>query len=233
MVLDKISPKTANRIRDVLNSMFAYAIEHYGYRCPDRRYKHPVEGVKRQQENAPEITWLKKEQIIEQLEILDDYSHIKALMAVYIYAGLRREEAVWLTHDDIDLNKRIIRIKAKTVGQERWQPKTKRNRVVPISTALYDILSQYCPSCSSIWYFPSPKGCRWDVDNFSHDLRKINNQVGLTWSCLDYRHTFGSHLAQNNVSLYEISQQMQELKDMIKGEPEEKSVTESHLRLVK
>ena len=26
------------------------------------------------------------------------------------------------------------------------------------------------------------------------------------WSCLDYRHTFGSHLAQRGVSLYKISQ---------------------------
>ena len=44
------------------------AIDHYDYRCPDKRYQHPVEGVKRQKENAPyNITWLNKEQITEQL----------------------------------------------------------------------------------------------------------------------------------------------------------------------
>ncbi len=26
--------------------MFSYAIEHYGYVCPDKRYRNPVKGVK-------------------------------------------------------------------------------------------------------------------------------------------------------------------------------------------
>ena len=76
--------------------MFAFAIDHYSYRCPDRRYKHPVEGVKRRRENAPEIAWLNKEQIAEQLDVLAGHLQIKAMVAVYIYAGLRREEATWL-----------------------------------------------------------------------------------------------------------------------------------------
>ncbi len=208
LLMDKISPKTANRIRDVFNSLFVYAIEHYGYRCPDKRYKHPVEGVKRQKENAPEITWLNKDQITEQMGVLSGDFQIKAMVAVYIYAGLRREEAVWLTCKDVDLDAKMIKIRAKTIGREYWQPKTKRNRVVPISTALYEILSQYSVSDNALWYFPSPKGCRWDVDNFSQTLRGINKESGLSWSCLDFRHTFGSHLAQNNISLYKISQLM-------------------------
>ena len=203
-LLDKISPKTANRIRDVLNSMFAYAIEHYGYRCPDKRYKHPVEGVKRQKEDAPEITWLNKEEITGQLSVLGDVPQIKAMVAVYIYAGLRREEAIWLTCEDVDLDSKLIKIRAKTIGGDHWQPKTKRNRVVPISSDLYEVLSKYSIPSNSVWYFPTSKNFRWNVDNFSHDLREINKKAGLSWSCLDFRHTFGSHLAQNNVSLYKI-----------------------------
>ncbi|HAI10435.1 MAG TPA: hypothetical protein DCM28_01940, partial [Phycisphaerales bacterium] len=58
------------------------------------------------------------------------------------------------------------------------------------------------------WYFPSPQGTRWDEDNFSADLRAANRDAGLSWSSLDFRHTFGSQLAQNGVSLYKISQLM-------------------------
>jgi integrase len=36
-------------------------------------------------------------------------------------------------------------------------------------------------------------------------LRKANRAAGLDWTCLDYRHTFGSLLAQKGVSLYKIS----------------------------
>ncbi|MDD1677546.1 MAG: tyrosine-type recombinase/integrase [Methanomicrobiales archaeon] len=112
---------------------------------------------------------------------------------------------MWLTGEDVDLPKRLIRVRAKTVGDQQWQPKTKRNRVVPISDALYAILSEYTPPESGPWFFPSPAGKRWDPDNFSQDLRAVNEAAGLDWSCLDFRHTFGSHLAQKGVSLYKIA----------------------------
>jgi integrase len=205
---DNIKPKTTNRIREVLYRMFSYAKEHFGYVCPDRRYKNPIEGVRRATESASIITWLALDQIAEQMDVLRENSVIHALVSVYIYAGLRREEALWLTHEDVDLTKRLIRIQAKTVNGEYWQPKTKRNRVIPVSNALYEILNDYKPSTSCIWFFPSPKGKRWDPDNFSQDLRKINKANGLNWSCLDFRHTFGSHLAQKGESLYKISKLM-------------------------
>jgi len=46
---------------------------------------------------------------------------------------------------------------------------------------------------------------RYDVDNFSQDLRAANSKAGLVWSCLDYRHTFGSQLAMKGESLYKIA----------------------------
>ena len=33
----------------------------------------------------------------------------------------------------------------------------------------------------------------------------VRGGVGLKWSCLDYRHTFGSQLAMKGESLYKIS----------------------------
>ncbi len=127
------------------------------------------------------------------------------MVATLIYAGLRREALLWLTMDDVDLGQRLIHVRAKKVAGNFWQPKTKRNRVVPISPALYRILSIYCPKRTNTWFFPSPRGMRWDPDNFSQTLRKVNRQHGLSWSCLDFRHTIGSHLAQKGESLYKIA----------------------------
>lgn len=39
-------------------------------------------------------------------------------------------------------------------------------------------------------------------------MRAINAAHDLEWSCLDFRHTFGSHLAQKGESLYKIAQLM-------------------------
>ena len=61
--------------------------------------------------------------------MLTELPVIRAMVATYIYAGLRREEALWLTGEDVDLPKRLIRVRAKTLGEQKWQPKTKRNRV--------------------------------------------------------------------------------------------------------
>jgi integrase len=208
IICDSIKPKTANRIREVLSRMFGYAQEHYGYVCPDRRYKNPVKGIRKVKEPAAVIRWLKVDEIADQLEALKQCPVIHAMVAVYIYAGLRREESLWLIHDDVDLTERLIRVQAKEVHSEFWQPKTKSNRVIPMSNALNKILSGYQAPENSIWFFPSPKGKRWDPDNFSQRLRSINTAVGLNWSCSDFRHTFGSHLAQKGVSLYKISKLM-------------------------
>ncbi|MBK8268759.1 MAG: site-specific integrase [Planctomycetes bacterium] len=56
-----------------------------------------------------------------------------------------------------------------------------------------------------MWFFPSPKGKRWHPGNSSQDLRKVNKAFGLDWGCLDFRHTFGSQLAQKGESLFKIS----------------------------
>jgi site-specific recombinase XerD len=74
------------------------------------------------------------------------------------------------------------------------------------SRALRAILDAYArPVVSGPWFFPSPRGKRWDPDNFSQALRKINRAAGLPWSCLTFRQTFGSLLAMKGESLYKIS----------------------------
>jgi integrase len=57
----------------------------------------------------------------------------------------------------------------------------------------------------SVWLFPSPKGRRWDCDNFSAALRRAQHGCAREWSCLDFRHTFASHLAKKGVSIFKIA----------------------------
>jgi integrase len=202
-----LASKTANRYREILNRLFNWAMGEDRVRLPGGI--NPAKKVQRYRERAPEIRFLTLAQIDEQLAALEDHRQLQAMVAMYIYAGLRREEALWLTADDVDLHASrhgMIRIRAKTIGEESWQPKTKVNRAVPISAALARYLLRYTPRKSDHgWCFPSPNGHRWDADNFSADLRAAQKAAGLQWACLDYRHTFGSQLAQKGVSLYKIS----------------------------
>jgi len=203
--------KTANNFREILQRLFQYAIAYHGYVCPDGKHRHPIEAVKRFKVPEPQITWLSTTAIQEQLAAVKDDATTHALVATFIYAGLRRAEALWLTKVDVDFERLLIHVRAKTVNGESWQPKTAKNRVVPMSRTLSRILTNYRSSRNpgkSAWFFPSPQGRGWDPDNFSQHLAVLNRQAALSWSCLDFRHTFGSHLAQRGVSLFKISRLM-------------------------
>ncbi|MHB1769080.1 MAG: tyrosine-type recombinase/integrase [Phycisphaerae bacterium] len=202
-----LAPKTANRYREILVRLFNWAMQQGGVHIPGDR--NPAARVQRYKEHAPEIRFLTLEDIDIQLHALSFSPQLQTMVAVYIYAGLRREELLWLTTEDIDLHTGpygMIRIRAKTINGESWQPKTKVNRAVPISSTLRQYLDRYTPRRSEgNWYFPSPIGKLWDPDNFSQDLRAANQQANLRWGCLDFRHTFGSQLAMKGESLYKIA----------------------------
>jgi integrase len=205
-----LAPKTANRFREILTRLFNWAMQQHGIRTPNN--VNPAAKVERYKEKAQEITFLSLAQINKQLEALEGFRQLQTMVAMYIYAGLRREEALWLTTEDVDLETGVygmLRIRAKTVNTEYWQPKTKVNRVVPISSTLRKYLDCYePPQVEGSWFFSTPKGKRWNPDNFSSTLREINASDNLSWSCLDFRHTFGSQLAMKGESLFKISHLM-------------------------
>ena len=204
-----LAPKTANRYREVICKVFNWAINTETVRMPLDR--NPAAKVARYREHAPDIRYLTLEQIDRQLEALGDDPRLKAMVATLIYAGVRREELLWLQSSDLteptpQSPNGLIRVRAKTVGGVNWQPKTKRNRVIPVSRDLRRCLDAWIPPTSDHgWLFPSPQGAKWDTDNFSQALARANVRNGLRWTCLDFRHTFGSQLAQRGVSLYQIA----------------------------
>jgi integrase len=205
-----IAAKTVNHYRQILLTMCNWAMTEGGVKFPGG--KNPVEAVKRYREINSDIRFLKMPEILEQLQALAGNLLLQTMVAFYIYAGLRREEALWLMPSDIDLeagNYGVIRIRDKTFNGKSWVPKTRSNRSVPISSDLRNYLDAYLQNCTpGDWLFPSPEGCRWDPDNFSKLLGAANDEAELQWTCLDFRHSFGSHLAMRGESLFKVSKLM-------------------------
>lgn len=80
---------------------------------------------------------------------------------------------------------------------------------MPISTKLIKYLENYTVKVvEGKGFFSTPGKTKWDPDNLSRYLRKANDEAGLSWACLDFRHTFGSQLAMKGESLYKISKLM-------------------------
>jgi integrase len=205
-----VKPKKANRYREIMSTLINWAMTQRGIRMPGGT--NPASAVQKYKGSPPEIRFLSLPQVKVQFAALVEHKQIQAIVAMLIYAGLRREELLWLTVDDIDYGTGthgMIRVRAKSIGSESWKPKTGVNRAVPISSDLRAYLNLYKPRTSQHgWFFPSPGGQRWDCDNFSQDLRNLNRAAGFRFGCLDFRHTFGSQLAMANVSLHKISKLM-------------------------
>lgn len=206
-----ISAKTANHYRQIIVTLCNWAQREGGVRFPGG--KNPVADVKGYKEHKSIITFLKLNDIREQLCVLAQDVQLQTMVALYIYGGLRREEALWLRPEDFEWNMGkcgVIMVKGKLIDDEEWLPKTHEDRFLPISNALREYLDRYMiVRKPGEWFFQTPKeGCRWDPDNFSSMLRDMNLKHGLSWSCLDYRHTFGSQLAMKGESLYKISKLM-------------------------
>lgn len=96
-----LKPKTANRYREIINRLFNWAMEEQGVRVPGNI--NPASKVAKYKENAPEIRFLSLAEIDQQLRVLRDNRLLWTMVAMYIYSGLRREEALWLTMDDVEL----------------------------------------------------------------------------------------------------------------------------------
>jgi integrase len=198
---DGASPATLLRYREILHALCEWARKQ-GY-----LKENPVSLVPRPRIPEHDIRFLTLEDIGRCLESVSG-QWIEGAVATAIYGGLRREELCWLTWEDVllDGGKPILRVRSKTVEGVHWMPKTKRNRSIPISADLLPHLRRQALRTGKYdWVFASPEGHRWNPDNLSADLRKAMGDAGLGWSALDFRHTFGSQLAQKGVSLYKIS----------------------------
>ncbi len=111
-------PKTVNGMRAMFHRLFEYAIKHHGFCSRDRRYPNPAAAIERRHEPAPQIRFLTLGQIEEPLAALKDHPNLYAIVATCIYAGLRREEVTWLTHEDADLELRLIRVRKSGVDRQ-------------------------------------------------------------------------------------------------------------------
>jgi integrase len=79
-------------------------------------------------------------------------ARLQALIATVAYTGLRRDEALHLQVEDIDLAERMISL---VVRNGHGATKTERSaQPIPIPPELAEILAVWLPATESIWAFP-------------------------------------------------------------------------------
>lgn len=201
-----MSLTTILRNREILHGFWRWAVRQ------GHADRNVVSDIPRPRLPERDPVFLNLEQVDDLVKAITG-TEVEGPIATAVFAGLRREELCWLTRADLELDREpgILRVRAKTIDGESWQPKTKRDRKVPVSPRLREVLVRHLEAIGKAgapWLFPSPKGGRWDPDNLSRAFRAVANAKKLPWNLLELRHTFGSQLARKGVSLLKIARLM-------------------------
>lgn len=109
-----------------------------------------------------------------------DGSVLVTVIAIALFAGLRRSELFRLCGEEVDLEENAIEVKAA-------KAKTRRRRLVTISPTLRAWLEAFPPPCGRLLSMGH-------IDSLGIEIRRIAQLAGITvWPHNALRHTFGSH----------------------------------------
>lgn len=137
--------------------------------------------------------FLNIEEIDKFLSVMTKRDH-KTFFQFLLYTGCRREEALKITWDKIDIEGRKIKIIAKKTG---------KLRTIPIGDRLLEILKEHkAGQKGSKKLFNFGRGTVFYVFHKYKKLARIEKYFNLH----SLRHTFASHLVMNGVSLYAVKE---------------------------
>ncbi len=205
------SPATRRHYREVFVGLFEHAMRIGSFIPTNVRYPNPMAaGLPAYNEKNRIIVYLSDDEIALQLAALEKHPVVHAAVATMIYGGLRRAETLWLETCSVAEVHLSVRNIADDEGKQTAKNSLKTGaRPVTILPELRAILDRYMATVAGQrWLFPSPKGRRWDVDNFSNALRMINEKAGLKWSAMHFRHTYATRRARSGASVFMLAREM-------------------------
>lgn len=135
-----------------------------------------------------------REKIYDQLELV--------MLDLALYTGMRREEIAYLTWNDVDFNKKILRVS----GKNGWTPKDYEEREIPIHPKLEKTLLEWRRQSSECDYVLSIQGNRQATSEYLGKVfKRILKRAEIKGTFHSLRHTFASHLAMKDINLKKIA----------------------------
>lgn len=160
--------------------------------------ENPFQGVKPLSIPQRAPTFFTEEQLTALLEKVE--GPLRQVVIFAVNTGVRIGELVNIEWQDIDFERRVIRIRNK----KDFTTKSKLERTIPINDQVFNLLTRL--SRKGRYIFGSNRGRRCSArlsKQFTRYLRAAGFGREFTFHSL--RHTFASHLVQRGVSLYIVS----------------------------
>jgi integrase len=179
----EIKPASVNREMAMIKHMFNKAVA-WGL-----LKDNPLRQVLKFKEPPGRVRYLSNEEIRELLSCCN--GHVKSIVVMALYTGMRRSEILNLKWADIDMRNRLISIR---------HAKNNESRQIPISNPLYDELRAVGQQVSEQHVFCGEDGKPFlDVKTgFKAALRRAGIK---DFRFHDLRHTFASHMAMSGTDI--------------------------------
>jgi integrase len=182
----EVGPATVNRELACLKGMFSKAIQW------DMASANPVKMVKLFKENPGRTRYLQNDEIIRLLQ--EAAKHLRPILIVALYTGMRKGEILKLTWNDIDIDNRLIHVRNSKNGE---------SRKVPMAEEVFKILNQLQKMSDQL--FTHSDGS--PVVNIRTCFNNAVKRAGIRgFTFHDLRHTFASHLVMNSVDLLTVKE---------------------------
>ena len=187
----RVKPLTINTELKVLRTFFYYAIkchcatENPAQKVPFLRVPHHTPRFLTQEE-------------IDLL--LTNANGLYPVLSTFLKTGMRKNELINLTWDDVDFTRKCIRIESK----EGWATKTGNTREILVSDDLLRLL-QRLPRRSE-YVFLNTEGRIYGY-HLNERLKRLGTRIGLPHITVHgLRHTFISHLVMSGVDLVTVKE---------------------------
>jgi len=193
---DAVAGKTWNVERGILYNFFKFCLNNNWI------VDNPVSKITPRKVAPPVVTHLNSEEAQQLLSYLKNNSGkipYYEIIATILYTGMRVNEAVHLTKQDVLLDKNLIIIQQKILRGELWTPKTKTMRYVPIPAVLRPIIEKQLMTKGELLFANTKNGFIRDrviLERIKRSCVKAGLKVVHTHSL---RHTFCSVSSEKGI----------------------------------
>jgi integrase len=194
----KAKPATFNRDYDVLTSAFKYAVREWGWAA-----SNPCANVRKLAENNTRTRWLTQAEQEKLIGASPEW--LQDIIVFLINTTLREMEALSLTWDRVDVERRTVTIARTT------RTKNTTMKVVPLNTLAYAVIvKKWNERRDGVELaFPTESGTLMTRTFINRIYRKARDKAGIAHCTIhDLRHTGASRMVQRGVPLYTVGKVM-------------------------
>lgn len=160
----------------------------------------PMEKIKPPKLPQRRPAWITREQL-ETILNKEPKQQLRDIYTLLFYTGLRANELLTLTWDNIDLENKQIHI----VNQRDFRTKTLKERTVPLNEKAFEIISlQPTREIGGLLFIKN--GVKLNVDYVSKKFKKaiLETNIDRSIHLHSLRHSFASNLIRSGNSIYKV-----------------------------